>query len=74
MGKDVPDGRCLFTEYVGVNPQRHGRVGLAKPGGHDMHGNSSKKQGSRVQMTQIMQTGVRQRFGRGREQLVVLAD
>ena len=34
-------------------------VGVAKPGGDDMHLGTGQQQGRRVDMTQIMQPGVR---------------
>jgi hypothetical protein len=45
---------------------------VTKPGGHDMHRNTSGKQRRRMQVTQIVQAGVGEYLRRASGRLVVL--
>lgn len=51
----------MLTKHMRVDPQGHGRVGVAKASGDYMHGNPRNQQCGGVQMTQIMQASPRQR-------------
>jgi hypothetical protein len=59
---------------VRVDAQGHGRVRVAKAGGHDVDWDSSKQQRGRVQVMQIMQAGVGQRLVGRPDCLVVRID
>jgi hypothetical protein len=64
LGENVSNAECVFAQHVRVDAQRHGRVCVAEPGSHHMHGHSGQEQRGRVQVTQIMQAGMRERLGR----------
>ena len=54
--------------------QGHGGVGVTEAGGYDVDGDSRNKQRGRVQVAQIVQSGVGEWRGRGSDRPVVCAD
>jgi hypothetical protein len=64
LGEDVPDTRRVLAQDMGVDPQGHGRAGVAEPGGDYVDRDARQKQRGRVRVTKIMQAGVRERLGR----------
>ena len=74
LGEGVPDTGRMLAQHVGVDAQGHRWVGVAKPGGHDVHRNPSEKQRGRMQVAQIMQPGMGERRGWGSGRPVVCAD
>jgi hypothetical protein len=65
LGEDVSDACRVLAEDVGVDAQRHRGVSVAETSGYHVHRYPGQEQGGRVQVTQIMQPGMRQRLGRG---------
>ena len=57
LGEDLPDTGCVFAQYVGVDAQGYGGVGVAEAGGHDVDGDSGEKQRGRVQVAQLAAGG-----------------
>ncbi len=53
-GEDVGGLGELVADHMGVYPQGDRWVGVAEPGGDDMHLGTGQQQGRRVDMTQIM--------------------
>jgi hypothetical protein len=72
LGEDVADACPVLAQDVRVDAQGYGRVGMPEPGGDHVHRHARQEQRGRVQVTKIMQTGVRERLGRGSDRLVVL--
>jgi hypothetical protein len=64
LGEDIADTEGMLAQDMRVDAQGHGWVGVAKSGGHDVHGNLGEEQGGRVQVAQIVQGGVGQCLGR----------
>jgi hypothetical protein len=62
-GEDIADAKGVFAQHMRVDAQRHGWVGVAKPGGHDMYRDSGEEQRGRVQVAQIMQAGMGECLG-----------
>jgi len=51
----------MLSQDMRVDAQRHGRIGVAKPGGDDVHRDAGQQQRGGVQVTQVVHACVRQR-------------
>jgi hypothetical protein len=63
-GEDIPDTEGMLAENVRVDAQRYGRISVAEPGGDNMDRHPGQQQRRGMQVTQVMQTGMRQRLSR----------
>jgi len=58
LGEHIADAKGVLAQYMRVDAQRHGWVGVAEPSGHDVHRDPGEKQRGRVQVAQIVQPGM----------------
>ena len=61
LGEDVSGGGLGGADHVGVDPERDGRVRVAKPGRDHVDRDPGQQQGRGVEMAQVMKPGVGQR-------------
>jgi hypothetical protein len=60
-GRKCRDACPVLTQDMGVDPQRHCRVGVAEPGGDHVDRDACQQQCGGVQVAKTMQPGTRER-------------